>query len=150
MKLTLDIKDAENKAVVYSHTLNGVVMFYGVCNFYEVLYCPDAKQNSAWVKMTRELGTFVTLEILQVCETITEALRFRSSYMRKKGSPICNLTGGKISYSKKIRCVETGEIYENASTAARLTGIAQGNLSKHLNNHPGYKRLKGLTFERVI
>lgn len=149
MQITLDIKDAENKAVVYQHTLNGVVIYYGVCNFYEVLYCPDAKQNSAWVRMTRELGTVLTIEILQICEGITDALRFRSVYMRKNGSPICNATGGKIAYTKRIRCIETGEIYESAAAAARLTGVAQGNLSKHLNNNPGYKRLKGLTFERV-
>lgn len=52
--------------------------------------------------------------------------------------------------TQRVRCIETGVIYRNASECANSTGVASGNLSKHLRRQPGYKRLKGFTFEYVL
>lgn len=47
----------------------------------------------------------------------------------------------------QIRCVETGEIYQNLSTAAIAIGCTKGALSNHLaGRHP---HVRGKTFKRI-
>lgn len=49
---------------------------------------------------------------------------------------------------KRVRCIETGQIFDTINQASREMGIDSSNLSKHLRGI-GYKTLKGLHFEYV-
>lgn len=47
-----------------------------------------------------------------------------------------------------VKCVDTGEVYENLSHAAKKTGISQSALSNCVNERPGYETVRGLKFVR--
>lgn len=47
---------------------------------------------------------------------------------------------------KRIKCVETGAVYESISQAARELGLTKNALCCHLKGKVGYRSVKGLTF----
>lgn len=146
--VVLSVSEAETKCVVYTHTIGGddKPFFIGVCRYHEVLCSPDAKQNSAWIAGGYDT---VILEVLEITDNMGKAIRYRSAWMRKNGTPVCNAKGGSLHYRKRIRCVESGQIYEDQAHVSRATGISQSAISNHLNRRPGFKTCKGMTFERV-
>lgn len=51
------------------------------------------------------------------------------------------------SWSKSVRCIETGQIFESVTIAAKEMGLDQGNISNVCNGK--YKTTKGFHFEFV-
>ena len=50
---------------------------------------------------------------------------------------------------KKVRCKETGVIYESYSEAAKQTGTNRHSISNNIHNHPDYPRAGGYHWEEV-
>ena len=54
----------------------------------------------------------------------------------------------KNTYERcKVRCVETGEVYESLSAAAYAVGCTRGTMSNHLNGR--FPHVRGKHFERI-
>ena len=49
----------------------------------------------------------------------------------------------------KVKCNETGDIYETLTEAAKTMGVGKSNLSKHLRRMPGHKSVGGHTYSFV-
>lgn len=60
----------------------------------------------------------------------------------------------RLSYSQQrsggVRCIQTGAEFRNAADCARQMGLFPSALSNHLKHKPGYKTVKGWTFEYII
>lgn len=58
------------------------------------------------------------------------------------------LLNGNAMYraQKKIKCVETGEVFKNASALIKEKGLNAGAVYPHLNGVVGHKTIKGLTY----
>lgn len=48
-----------------------------------------------------------------------------------------------------IKCVETGQIFRSQAEACRILGVHSGQMACHIARKPGFKTVKGLTFERT-
>lgn len=98
-----------------------------------------------------ELDKVYEVRILAHRDNVQEALRETSrqiSIVYGEGTPSLNMTSRYNRYAN-VKCNQTGEVFQNASAAARALQIPQGHLSAHLARKPGHKSIKGLTFEYV-
>lgn len=48
-----------------------------------------------------------------------------------------------------VRCITTGQVFKNASEAARVVGCHATTMSNHLKRRPGYSQIMGLEFKRI-
>ena len=110
------------------------------------------KHSEETIQKLREFGkTRVTSE--ETRKKISEALKGRvvseetraRMSMARKGRPN---NQKHQENAVKIRCIETGEIFESIHDADRKTGIDYRNLSAHIKGR--VKSLKGLHFEKII
>ena len=62
------------------------------------------------------------------------------------GTPRMNLYSRSYNNDKRIVCLQTAEIFNNASEVCRKYEINPGQLSAHLTGKQGYKTVKGMTF----
>lgn len=62
------------------------------------------------------------------------------------GTPRMNLYSRGYNNEKRIVCLQTGEIFNNASEVCRKYEINHGQLSAHITGKQGYKTVKGMTF----
>lgn len=51
--------------------------------------------------------------------------------------------------SNRVRCIETGEVFNSMYQASKELGISFALISNHINGKKGYGSAKGLHFERV-
>lgn len=84
------------------------------------------------------------INILETFSTLEEALVSAGVYALMY-NPRYSFTTGKSA----VKCVETGDVYKSGYAAAKALGLGWSALSNHLNNKPGFKTVKGLTFVRV-
>lgn len=123
------------------------IMYAGFCKLQDLMFAPDARKNSAWRDHVLN-NPNVIMKLKATYETLFEASNHRYKiWMENK--PFCNERGRVPTGRTMIRCIETGEVFENSSKACEQYSIPPGNMSNHLNRKPGHKTLKGLTFERV-
>ena len=140
---------ANRQYVAYAHRwTDGRCFYIGACRLSELLAAPDAHQNSEWKKLVTST-VVIKVEIIATFPTLPEA-KTAIIPLIVEHNPHCNLHGKLVETSQtQIRCVDTGEIFPNAATAAKSKGIAQSAMSNHLNGRPSYRTVKGLRFERV-
>lgn len=62
---------------------------------------------------------------------------------------IKNIEKDRRSIVRKVRCVESGELYQSAFRCAQKEGINYSQLHKHLNRMSGYRKVSGKTYEWV-
>lgn len=141
---------ASKQFATYLHRwTDGQIVYIGACRMSELLAAPDAHLNSEWRKHVTE-ATIIAVEPLTMYYTLEEA-QAATVPLIEQHQPHFNIHGKRIESGKmQIRCTTTGEIFPNASTAARVKGIAQSALSNHLNGRASYNSVKGLRFERVM
>lgn len=122
-------------------------LFYvGACRLRDVFNNPDALRNTHFAKLAK--GTIVSIRIIMTTENETEAFNKASSHAREFKAP-CNMYGGQRSPFTRVRCIETNIIYSSANAASAALSISQSALSQHLRRIPGFKSVKGHTFELV-
>lgn len=51
--------------------------------------------------------------------------------------------------SNRVRCIESGEVFNSMYQASKELGISFASLSNHINGKKGHGSAKGLHFERV-
>lgn len=64
-----------------------------------------------------------------------------------QGTPRMNVGYKGYINDRKIVCVETGEVFNNAREICRKYNINPGQISSHLNGRCGYNKVHGMTFE---
>ena len=131
----------------YSHSVDGIPIFIGVCRFQEVLQSPDAQRNTAWVKNYGAQP--ITINVLHISVSYSEVYTFRNQITRTT-LVYCNRHGREARHFTAIRCIETGQVWKNAADVCREFGFNKGNFSMHLNRRPRYKTMNGKTYERYI
>ena len=146
--VTLNRHQMQTAFCVYSHVIDGVVVYLGLCPIKEVYNAPDARNNTEWIKMTNG-DKPVTITVLHAAENANDCINYRYRIFKEQGTPICNAKGQFYSsILTNVRCIETGEMFESQSQCARILGLNKSQLCNHLNRLPGFKTVKGRTFEK--
>jgi hypothetical protein len=148
LTFTLDTPRPAGKWCIYQHTTiaDGLV-YIGLCRLSNLIQPEDLQKNAHWFNHVS--GKVYTVQTIIVADTREELLTTWHGLVRKH-RPICNLkahTG--INLNRKVKCLQTGIVYENMSRAAEENGIAASTMSNHLKGRIGYKTIHGLTFERI-
>lgn len=129
-------------------------IYIGACRPHEALSLNDAMKNSACRSLFTDT-TRLEFQVLSEHATLAEAEQARDAYVIEI-APYCNLAGiynplpdrrGKSG--GRIRDETTMTIYENASTACKMLGIAPSAMSNHLKGAQYYNTVGGRTFTRV-
>lgn len=133
----------------HHHDVDDVLSYIGVCKLIELFQCPDARQNSEWIRRFGDNeAVVIKLQMTSTDEILCNNARFRQVQELK---PICNMIGYSYHGAKmKITCIETGETFASISECARVHCLTQSALSNHLNNKPGHKSVKGKTYRKGV
>lgn len=136
---------------VYMHIDHDDKIHYiGVTPLSVLFTLEDAHSNSMWNEMFSQPLT--TLQIKVCCLTDSE----REAMIEQRRligihRPICNIKGyNATTYRQHIKCVETGEIFETMTEAARAHNLVYSQLNSHVNRKPGHKSVKGRTYIRTM
>lgn len=132
----------------HHHDATDQIAYIGVCKLNELFQCPDARQNSEWIKRFGDNEAIVIkLQMTSFDEVTLNNTRFRQVQELK---PVCNMIGF-TTFGARVRiiCNETNEAFDSISHAARVHNLTQSALSAHLNNKPGHKSVKGKTYRKV-
>ena len=132
--------------VIYFHDVEGLTIYIGMCKLIDLYTCPDVRSNAEWYKLTD--GKTVTVK--PICQTDNYA-ECKIEWTRLVGMfrPRANLYSRVKRIRARVRCIDTGVEYDNASDAALRNGVSQSALSNHLNGRVGYDTVHGLRFERI-
>lgn len=151
--ITLKREDFEQVFCVYEHWLmpvDGVsdakMMYVGYCKLNEVWLFPDARRNNEWQKHFLQ-GVTMSVRVIFTSKRLIDCQNVMTKIYRER-QPICNVKGYRTNGRTMITCNETGETFESIVQAARSKGLSQSQLTNHINNRPGYRAVKGLTFRR--
>lgn len=140
------IRKWNEKWAVYIVIQNNAVIYIGKTPLLDIMKLLDAHNNSEFAKMMeKDDDIFMRLEAILNSETI--AYRVREKLVQQY-QPVCNLRGHSIREHQRVKCVETGEEFENAAAACKKYRLSQPNMSNHLRGIPGHKTLKGYTFTK--
>lgn len=132
----------EKMACVYEiYNAQGQVIFLWYCKADDVLKFERIKRNPAFQRNQE-----ITVNVVSWHNNIGEAQTAFSNKMQDfQHMPELNKT---ISFNRygSIVCNETGQVFRNQAEAATVMGVNQSRLCQHLKRAPGYKTLKGYTF----
>lgn len=156
MRITVPIGPGRHR-VIFSHLVDvgndtQVVLYVGWCEYKDLFNLTKYYFNAKWkeVMASREK---LYIEIIQeldirLTEREIDGLTLMYALERRAWANDCPFI---IPHGngKSIRCMETGRIYESSKELCKEKDINQSNLSKHLNRMPGYKTVRGMTYERV-
>lgn len=122
-------------------------IYVGHCRLDELPDLPDARANTAFRDMV-EPNDQLRLTIIcidpskHVCDVWTWTPR---------KTAVCNQIGTQLEKagSRRVRCVEDGLEFDNASKAAKHYNISASSLYNHLNKRPSFKTVGGRRFVRI-
>lgn len=138
---------------LYTHSLNGQLVYVGHCKLASLFDFPDAWLNEEWGKLIGGLKV-MTLEILQI-GPIFEITRARhillNRHIRDGTLPLCNQRSFQPRRAHRpgtaITCSD-GRTFATQEEAARGLGVQQSRISYHLARRPGYMHIRGLVLTR--
>lgn len=129
------------------------VGYVGECPAKEFFRLGDAARQPRVFDLLKNedaLKAGLRVEILATAFSEEQAFNFRTFFTKALRPAMPYVFKPRKSGRPKypIRCIETGYEYESAAEAAKELGIAQSNLSMHLNGT--LKTCGGYTFERIM
>lgn len=123
-------------------------IFIGISPLATTFELAEAHRNSEFIRITTDTMP-LTVQIVYVGDRISVAndrLNRITTTM-----PHCNVYGVmKDVAAVKVKCNETGIVYDNIARAAAAHDAARSAMSNHLNRKVGHKSVKGYTFSRVV
>lgn len=151
-KFQFQPRDISKQYCVYTHSIWNVdreeIFFVAACAYTEILRSPGARYNEKWGEMMECHHNFI-LTIVSLHSTMSQAYNHVNTLIDLY-KPHCNINGKMVERkSGRVRCIETGIIYPNASRAAKANAVSTAAISNHLNGKTGYRTTRGLTFERI-
>jgi hypothetical protein len=90
----------------------------------------------------------VKLVVNQIYTNNRDASAASLAWLRSNPWPELNKTM-RWNRRTNVRCCETGQIFRNQRECATMLGLNQAQLSQHLRRNPGYKTIKGMTYENI-
>lgn len=138
-----------NYFALYSHSdaMTGEIKYVGVTPLSELFRMTDAQRNSKWI----DEFAGVTLELRVIGLTDNEAEAFTELHkLIRTHRPVCNIKGVHSRSQSRVQCVETGEIFKNASEAATAHNVTYSQLHSHLAGKPGHLSVKGRRYVRIV
>lgn len=139
--------DRDNFAVVVHRTLSGRVLSVVFERFADMFRIDNLRNNAAWVNAVTSDKGAVIATIVAVFERRIDAVKYASD-VRNALKPVTMRTA--YHNMKKVKRVDTGQVYNSAREAALANGITPGAMSSHLNKRKNYEKVHGLVFERVV
>ena len=137
-----------NDWCTYELSHNDTLIYIGVCQLSRVYTLQDAREVGEFARIVN-VDDPLEIEIKFIGKRI-ECYNMRGKMLREIAEyPAINLK----MYTRSqmvIVCNEDGKQYRTQVEVCNAYGIAQGNLSNHLAQKPGFKQVKGLTFARML
>lgn len=142
------IEGMQSNFAVYECWKAGTLIYIGVAKFSQFHLLPDATRNSYFAALVKS-DEPIDIRIIATGHKV-DCVNHRMSLLRSMtDTPPANRYGS-YGQQMRIQCIEDGKIYRTQQEAAQAYGIAQGNLSHHLRGSPGYPKVGGRTFKRVM
>lgn len=139
--------DRDNFAVIVHRTVSGRVLSVTFERFCDMMRIDNLRNNAAWINAVTSEGGNVFATVVAVFNRRVDALKYASD-VRNALKPVTMRTA--YHNMKKVRRVDTGEVYNSAREAAHKNGITPGAMSSHLNKRKNYEKVHGLVFERIV
>lgn len=138
---------------VYQHhsyltetSMEPVIVYIGTCKLVDVFMFPDARRNSEWLRLINAKSNLriVITHIGDKNDCYNQHVNSVSHYR-----PHCNMRGHIASHTQKIRCIETGEIFNTQTEIVKTHNVSTSAVSNHLAKRPGHNTVKGKTYEFI-
>lgn len=126
---------------IVRRTTDAEVVFHGAARLAEV-------PNMTLMAMHPlcDLNATYICEIISIHEKDFQAKVARNAYMGGKFGAFDTYSTQQLHSDAGIICEQTGELFKNASEAARLLELSNSQLSNHLARKPSHRAVKGYTF----
>lgn len=118
------------------------VLYVGTGYLADIFKFTDLKANPAF-----KPDLMYRLDIHAKFARPVDAMNAAQAYLRQIGGAPLNNTAYINRRMSRVLCNETGISYTSAAEAARVMQISQPALSQHLARKPGYRQVKGYTFQ---
>lgn len=132
---------------VYAHKVNNEYVFIDVGTVRDAFDLTKMINNGRWQEVVA--SNELSIEFLHFGRagdrTQMNAVKTQLLNIHK---PPANLDKSRIG-PMVILCNETGATWRTIAECAQSTGASMSALSNHLNQRPGFKTVKGLTFQRI-
>lgn len=133
---------------VYEVWKNDQLVYVGMCKLKHYLSMPDAQTNADFIRSVLD-GDPISIAVKFIGE--------RNNCHNQRGFMLRGMTTvpalNKFTNAHaavRIQCNEDGALYRNQTEAANAYDIATSAMSCHMRGVPGYARVKGRTFSRVV
>lgn len=144
--MLFSINEAMQQSHVMYHVYNQhqILVFVWHCKFTDILHLRECVKNPAFERNENH-----TIKIISWHKTQREANLEFDKIVKSWGInwPILNYTNYSNNHKNRIRCNQTGEIFYTHAEACRRHNLNASQLSQHLRRNPGFKSIKGLTFD---
>lgn len=145
--MEFDSDQFEKTHVVYTHSVNGELIFVGCCLLPEIGLMTAARCNSEWVRVAR---TGIKIKMAIIAATTDERIaQFHLAITISEHKPYCNINGkpiGNTHKRKQVRCEQTGTLFGSVREAAQAALVTSATMSNHLNKRPGYATIRSKTY----
>lgn len=143
--MIINYATARNEWCVYAHHAQNTLIWIGCAPVLDVPAARDARKSSNW-RCYAKMSAF-NVSILSTYTTAQEAQEAATA-ARVTMRPLCR-PSPLLRVSKAVRCIEDGREFETIEIAADALGVLRSTIYNHLAKRPGYRTVKGLTFERI-
>lgn len=150
--LTIDPALIDSNPFVVYHLLDGGgnLQFIGVCKFSQLLSTPDARKSPVFKKIFPNQSR-MTIHIDKFFEKKSDATNYYWEWFKETvDKPLMMTHKVRSLRPTKVRCVDTGEIFQNATQAAMDAGVSQPYMSRHLARDPSVVRVGGRIYEWAV
>lgn len=141
--------DNPNQWAVYSHFRFGEAnpAWIGYCRLADVFLSPDARESTAWRDQVMTCPGGIRLALHSLHHSGKDAMRECLTLVRRYRPPVNGSEPPRAPAGhRRVRCIDTGVVYDSAAAACRAHGLHQSQMSTYLNNRTS-KHIGGLRFE---
>lgn len=133
--------------------MSPTVYYVGCCPFQDVLRLPDARRNSLFPMIDGRPNLMLQFISNHASEIEARNVQRDILHWRVFGEPRLNAAGVTLAKRDKrqqqIKHVESGIVYPSIRAAASALMLSAAMISNQLNRVPGYRDVRGNTFEKV-
>lgn len=110
------------------------LIFVGASKITTLLHFQEARKNTEWARMLG-YGGQVMVRIIATGEDLRECQRYAIQHLNQLPRyPRCNMRGTeRRGVARAIQC-SNGQVFQSQKEAARVMGVTESALSRHLNN----------------
>lgn len=143
-------RDVYDTYAVYIHRdADKTIQYIGCCKLHLLFESPDARGNAQWLQMFGNSRAPMEIEVVSLSNNIKEAYSEQRRLILLY-DPICNRRGfWRDVRHMRIRCVETGEVFDTIVQLSAAHSVTASAISNHLRMKRGFNTVGGRTYERI-